>query len=64
MTYTPLTDYSEMLDSADLAKIFNVSKDLIQDQMRQGYFGSLIVIGRRKRVPKSYVLDKFFTNYQ
>ena len=58
-----LTKYKDLLSVDDLMKIFNVSKATIYKEIKQGKFGVPIQIGRAYKIPKNYVLKKYFSNY-
>lgn len=55
-----LTDYNDLLSVEDLAKIFQVSKQTIRKEIKAGKFGAPIFIGRAFKVPKLYVISRFF----
>ena len=59
----PLTKYRDLLSVADLAEIFDVSKNTIYKEMKDGKFGTPIQIGRSYKIPKIYVINKFFWDY-
>jgi len=59
-----LLGYSDLLSINDLTEIFNVSKQTIYKEIKQGKFGIPIQIGRAYKIPKAYVLDKYFHNYK
>ena len=58
----PLAEYSDLLGVSDLCKIFDVSKATLYAQIQNGNFGEPIRIGRAYKVPKVYILKKYF-NY-
>lgn len=58
-----LYEYKDLLSVTDLSKIFEVSKQTIYKEIKDGKFGSPIKIGRTYKVPKIYILQKFFHNY-
>jgi len=58
-----LTKYKDLLSVDDLTKIFNVSKTTIYKEIKQGKFGVPIQVGRAFKIPKNYVLKKYFSNY-
>jgi predicted DNA-binding transcriptional regulator AlpA len=58
-----LIKYKDLLSVDDLMKIFNVSKATIYKEIKQGKFGIPIQIGRAYKIPKNYVLKKFFSDY-
>ena len=55
-----LSEYKDLLTVEDLSKIFEVSKNTIYKEIRSGKFGNPIQIGRAYRVPKLYIIKKFF----
>jgi len=63
MSVLALDKYPDLLSAKHLAEIFGVSKNTIYKEMRQGKFGKLIPIGRELKVPRIYILDKFFESY-
>jgi len=62
--YVFLKEYKDLLSAQDLSEVFEVSKQTIYKEMKQGKFGIPIQIGRAYRIPKTYVLDKYFHNYK
>ena len=58
-----LSEYRDLLSVADLAKIFEVSKQTVYKEIKDGKFGTPIQIGRAFKVPKIFVIDRFFRNY-
>ena len=58
-----LTEYKDLLSIKDLIKIFEVSKSTIYKEIKQGKFGVPIQIGRAYKIPKNYILKKYFSNY-
>ena len=59
-----LSDYKDLLNVQDLTEIFGVSKQTIYKELKDGKFGTPIFIGRTFKIPRLYILNKFFTNYQ
>ena len=59
-----LDEYKDLLSVQDLMKIFGVSKATIYKEIKQGKFGTPICIGRSFKIPRIYVYNKFFANYQ
>ena len=55
-----LSEYKDLLTVEDLSKIFEVSKNTIYKEIRSCKFGSPIQIGRAYRIPKMYIIKKFF----
>ncbi|MCL2775252.1 MAG: helix-turn-helix domain-containing protein [Oscillospiraceae bacterium] len=53
----------ELTKYKDLTEIFGVSKSTIYKEIKQGKFGVPIQIGRAYKIPKNYVVKKFFSNY-
>jgi len=58
-----LSNYGDLLNVEDLSTIFEVSKNTIYKSVKDGKFGTPIQIGRAYKVPKTYVIKKFFRNY-
>ena len=59
-----LNKYRDLLSVQDLTKIFEVSKATIYKEIKQGKFGNPICIGRSFKIPRIYIYNKFFANYQ
>lgn len=57
---TPLTEYPDLLTVANLAVIFQCSKQSIWKSIKQGKFGNPILIGKSYRIPKVYLLKNYF----
>ena len=64
MPQAALSSYKDLLSVDDLMKIFGVSKNTIYKCIQQGKFGTPIQIGRSYKIPKMYIIKKFFINYQ
>ena len=60
MAENELSQYRDLLSVADLAEIFSVSKKTIYKEIHEGKFGKPIQIGRAFKIPKIYVLKRFF----
>jgi len=58
-----LAGYNDLLSIRDLSKIFSVSRNTIYKEIKAGKFGTPIQIGRAYKIPKIYVINKFFYNY-
>jgi len=54
------TDYNDLLSVNDLSKIFNVSKQTIYKELHNGKFGQPIQIGRAYKIPKTYIVQRYF----
>ena len=59
-----LSEYKDLLSTEDLSKIFEASKNTIYKAIREGKFGTPIKIGRSFKIPKLFILRKYFANYQ
>ena len=59
-----LTDYNDLLSINDLSQIFTVSKNTIYKEVKAGKFGSPIQIGRAYKIPKAFIIQKFFYDYK
>ena len=55
-----LTSYRDLLSVSDLSEIFDTTKNTIYKEIQRGKFGNPIKIGRKYKIPKKYVYDKFF----
>jgi predicted DNA-binding transcriptional regulator AlpA len=55
-----LTGYKDLLSVEDLSFIFEVSKQTIYKEMKDGKFGIPIQIGRAYKIPKIYILRRYF----
>jgi len=55
-----LDRFGDLLSVGDLAIIFEVSKQTIYKEMKSGKFGNPIQIGRAYKIPKFYVLQRYF----
>ena len=60
MSNLPLSEYRDLLSIKDLTKIFGVSKNTIYKEIKDGKFGTPIQIGRAYKIPKLYVIKKYF----
>jgi len=59
-----INEYKDLLSVQDLMQIFDVSKTTIYKEIKQGKFGKPICIGRSFKIPRIYIYNKFFANYQ
>lgn len=59
-----LDKYRDLLSVKDLMAIFDVSQSTIYKELNEGKFGKPLRIGRAYKIPKSYILNKFFVNYE
>ena len=59
-----LSGYDDLMSVADLSKLLNVSKQTIYKEIKNGKFGKVYKLGRETRIPKLYILEKYFTVYQ
>ena len=57
---TTLVGFGDLLSIDDLTKIFGVSKKTIYKEIKEGKFGVPIKIGRAYKIPKIYVLCRYF----
>lgn len=64
MNETILKEYKDLLSVKDLMEIFNVSKTTIYKEIKNGKMGTPIRIGRAFKIPKIYIYNKFFADYQ
>lgn len=59
-----LDQYKDLLSVEDLVALFGVSKQTVYKEIKQGKFGKPICIGRAYKIPRTYIWNKFFANYQ
>jgi len=59
-----LSEYRDLLSASDLSKIFDCGMDTIYRELKAGEFGSPIRIGRAFKVPKTYIIKKYFDDYK
>ena len=59
-----LDKYKDLLSVKDLSEIFGVSKQTIYKSIKDGEFGTPLKIGRAYKIPRIYIWNKFFANYQ
>ena len=57
---TLLGEYKDLLSTKDLSAIFGVSKQTVYRELREGKFGKPIQIGRAYKIPKVYILQRYF----
>ena len=55
-----LEHYGDLMSVKDLSSFFGVSSQTIYRELRDGKFGKPLKIGREHRIPKVYVLEKYF----
>jgi len=55
-----LAGYKDLLSVKDLVEIFEVSKQTVYKELKNGKFGSPIVIGRSIKIPKNYIIQRYF----
>lgn len=59
--YTATLDgYKDLLNVKDLIEIFGVSKQTIYKEIQNGKFGDPITIGRAIKIPKNYIVQRYF----
>jgi len=59
-----LENYKDLLSVKDLTEIFGVSKQTIYKNIKEGKFGTPIKIGLAFKIPRMYIWNNFFSNYQ
>ena len=59
-----LSEYRDLLSIEDLSEIFGASKNTLYKSIRHGDFGTPIKLGRAYKIPKIYVVKKFFSDYR
>ena len=57
----PLSEFSDLMTVADIAKLFRISKQTVYKELRNGRYGATIKMGRAYFIPKTQILSMFFT---
>jgi len=57
----PLTEYRDLLSVKDLSTLFDVSEQTIYKEIKDGKFGVPIKIGRTYKIPKIYIMERYFS---
>ena len=55
-----LDGYKDLLSVGDLAEIFETTKNTIYKEIQRGKFGVPVKIGRKYKIPKRLVYERFF----
>ena len=55
-----LNGYKDLLDVNDLSSLFEISKQTVYKEMKMGKFGIPIQIGRTFKIPKVYIINRYF----
>lgn len=55
-----LEKYHDLMCAGELAELFNTTPNTIYKEIQRGKFGKPIKIGRKYRIPKVYIYEKFF----
>ena len=58
-----LSEYRDLLSAEDLSEIFSVSIGTVYKEIRNGKFGTPIKIGRAYKIPKIYIIERYFGNF-
>jgi excisionase family DNA binding protein len=59
-----LDNYGDLLTVKDLSGFLGVSEQTIYKEIRQGKFGKPLKFGRVYRIPKVYILERYFGGYR
>ena len=59
-TSKSLYEYKDLLSVSDLAAIFDTTENTIYKEIERGKFGNPVKIGRKFKIPKAFVYEKFF----
>jgi predicted DNA-binding transcriptional regulator AlpA len=57
----PLSEYRDLLSVKDLSVLFDVSEQTIYKEIKDGKFGVPIKIGRTYKIPKIYIVERYFS---
>ena len=55
-----LENYKDLLSVKDLSEILSVSKQTAYREIKNGKFGEPLKFGREYRIPKIYILQRYF----
>ena len=58
-----LDNYNDFLSVQNLAEIFGTTKGTIYKELHAGKFGIPLKIGRTYKIPKLYILQRYFNGY-
>ena len=61
---TTLDHYGDLMTATDLSNFLGVSKQTAYKEIREGKFGEPIKFGREYRIPKIYIVSKYFGGYK
>jgi excisionase family DNA binding protein len=61
---TSLDHYGDFMTAADLSNFLGISKQTIYSEIRDGKFGKPIKFGREYRIPKIYIVQRYFGGYK
>ena len=59
-----LEDYRDLLSTKDLSELLGVSKQTAYKEIRSGKFGEPLKFGREYRIPKVYIIERYFRGHQ
>ena len=60
---TTLDHYGDLMTATDLASFLGVSKQTAYKEIRDGKFGTPLKFGREYRIPKIYIVRRYFSGY-
>ena len=63
MKITILEDYKDLLSAKDLSRLLGISTQTIYKEIKNGRFGEPLKFGREYRIPKVYIINKYFRRY-
>jgi len=58
--FVRLDNYGDLLSAQDLSEFLGVSKQTAYKEIKKGKFGNPLKFGREYRIPKIYIIDKYF----
>ena len=59
-----LDGYNDLLSAKDLSELLGVSKQTAYKEIRNGKFGEPLKFGREYRIPKVYIIGRYFSGHQ
>lgn len=59
----PLKNYGDLLTVSDLSNVFGISKQTAYKEIKLGKFGGPLKFVREYRIPKVYVVQRYFGGF-
>ena len=59
-----LDHYGDLMTATDLSNFLGISKQTIYSEIKEGKFGEPLKFGREYRIPKIYIVQRYFGGYE